>query len=58
MEKYITERDKVIGILRASGDGNIKVLGTTIYDLRSTEISLSCDEAADQIMNKGINITF
>jgi hypothetical protein len=58
MEEYITEREKLIEVLRSGGSENIKILGTRIYDLRSNEISLSCDEAADQIMNKRIHITF
>ena len=45
-------------ILKYGGSGNIKVLGTRIYDLRSNEISLSCEEMADQMMGKGIHITF
>jgi hypothetical protein len=57
-ETYIIERDMLVEVLNFSGNANIKVLGTRIYDLRSNEISLSCDEAADQIMNKCIHITF
>lgn len=57
-EQYITERNVLVEILRFGGVGNIKVLGTQIYDLRSHEISLSREEISDQIMSKGINITF
>jgi hypothetical protein len=57
-ESYITEKDMLVEVLNFSGNANIKVLGTRIYDLRSNEISLSCDEAADQIMNKCLHITF
>lgn len=57
-EEYVTDRDMLIEILKFGGNGNIKVLGTRIYDLKSNEISLSCEEMADQIMSKGIHITF
>ena len=57
-EEYITDRDMLVEILKFGGSGNIKVLGTRIYDLKSNEISLSCEEMADQIMSKGIHITF
>lgn len=57
-EGYITDRDMLIKVLKFSGNGNIKVLGTRIYDLKSNEISLNCEEMADQIISKGIHITF
>lgn len=57
-EEYVTDRDMLTEILKFGGNGNIKVLGTRIYDLKSNEISLSCEEMADQIMSKGIHITF
>ncbi|MEF2876960.1 MAG: hypothetical protein U0N90_00900 [Blautia sp.] len=57
-EEYITDRDMLIEILKFGGSGNIKVLGTQIYDLKSNEISLGYEEMADQIMSKGIHITF
>ena len=57
-EEYVTDRDMLIEVLKFGGSGNIKVLGTRIYDLKSNEISLSCEEMADQIMSKGIHITF
>lgn len=57
-EEYITDRDLLMELLKFNGDGNIKVLGTQIYDLQNREISLSCEEMADQIMRKGIHIIF
>jgi hypothetical protein len=57
-EEYITEKNMLIELLNFGGNDNIKVLGTQIYDLKSHEISLSCEEIADLIMSKSINITF
>lgn len=57
-EEYVTDRDMLVEVLKFGGSGNIKVLGTRIYDLKSNEISLSCEEMADQIISKGIHITF
>lgn len=55
---YVTGKEELEEILRAGGNGNIRVLGTQIYDLKSREISLDCKEMADQIISKGIHITF
>lgn len=55
-EEYVTDRDQLVAMLKHGGSGNIKVLGTQIYDLKSNEISLSCEELADQIMSKSIHI--
>ncbi|MCD8249953.1 MAG: hypothetical protein LUC60_08925, partial [Lachnospiraceae bacterium] len=57
-ENYITAEETLIETLHFSGNANIKVLGTQIYDLKSHEISLSCKEAAEQIINKCIHIIF
>lgn len=57
-EKYITDKDILTAILKFGRSGNIKVLGTQIYDLRSNEISLSYEELTDQIMSRKIHITF
>lgn len=57
-EGYITEREGLIAMLKAGTNGNLKVLGTQIYDLRSNEIALECEEMADQIISNSINITF
>lgn len=57
-EEYIIDRDILAEILKSGGSGNMKVLGTRIYDLKSSEISLSCEELADQIVSKGIHVTF
>lgn len=57
-EGLITDRDAVWVWLRAGTVGNIAVLGTRIYDLRSNEISLGCEELAGLIVERGIHITF
>lgn len=57
-EGLITDRDAVRAWLRAGTVGNIAVLGTRIYDLRSNEISLCCEELARLIVERGIHITF
>ncbi len=57
-EGYVTDRNLLIEILKFGGSGNIKVLGTRIYDLRSSVISLSREEMADQMISKGIHIIF
>lgn len=54
----IGDRCAVQAWLRAGTVGNITVLGTRDYDLRSHEISLSCEELAGLIMEKEIHITF
>lgn len=58
MKGYITSREALLAVLKAGTNGNLKVLGTQIYDLRSNEIALGCDEMADQIISNNINITF
>lgn len=55
---YITEKDMLAELLNYSGNAAIKVLGLRIYDLRSHEITLSCEEAAGEIMRDGIYIVF
>lgn len=57
-KEYVKDRDILINVLKFAGNGNVKVLGTQIYDLKSKEISLSCEEMTDQIISKGIHITF
>ena len=58
-EKIIQDREHVKNILSAGTDGNIVVLGTLIYDIRSKDISVSSDELADLIIKpNGINIIF
>lgn len=58
VEEYVTNREMLVEVLKFGGSGNIKVLGTRIYDLKSNVISLSCEEIVDQIISKGIHITF
>ena len=58
-EKILMEKESIKEILSTGTNGNIAVLGTQIYDLRSREITLSCDELADLIMEpNGIQIMF
>ena len=55
----LTDRNHLKAILDTGIKGNVVVLGTRIYDLRSKEISLSCEELTDLIMKpNGISITF
>lgn len=58
-ENILRDREHVKAILSTGTDGNIVVLGTLIYDIRSREISISSEELADLIMQpNGINIIF
>ena len=57
-EKYITDQDTLIKMLHTATEGNMKVLGTQIYDLRSREISLTREELAEQIILNRIHVTF
>lgn len=58
-EGILTDRNHIKAILGTGIEGNVVVLGTRIYDLRSKEISLRCEELTDLIMKpNGINITF
>ena len=55
---FIEDRDAIQVFLETGIGGNIVVLGTRIFDLRSNEISLSCEELAGLIVGKEIHITF
>lgn len=58
-EHILEDREHVKAILSTGTDGNIVVLGTQIYDLRSKGISISSEELADLIIQpNGINIIF
>ncbi|MBQ4284257.1 MAG: hypothetical protein IJB96_10070 [Lachnospira sp.] len=58
-EKILQERTHIINILNVGTSGNVKVLGTRLYDLRNTEISVSCEDLAELIMQpNGVNIAF
>lgn len=58
-ENILWDKEHIKAILSTGNNGNIVVLGTQIYHLRSEEISMSCDELAELIMTpNGINITF
>ena len=49
-EGILTDKEHINEILSSGSDGNILVLGTKIYDLRSREISISCAELTDLIV--------
>lgn len=58
-ENILNDREHVKAILSTGTDGNIVVLGTLIYDIRSREISITSEQLADLIMQpNGINIIF
>lgn len=57
-ENDIQEKECLLEILDMGSGGCIKVLGTQIYDLRSTILSLQREELADQIIQQKIHITF
>lgn len=58
-EKILENREHIKAFLGAGTDGNIVVLGTLIYDVRSREISVSIEELTDYIVQpNGININF
>ena len=58
IEGIVTSEVELERILETGINGNLKVLGTEIYDLKSREITLSCREAAQLITKQQINITF
>ncbi|MGF0032325.1 hypothetical protein ACQRBN_05100 [Bariatricus sp. SGI.154] len=58
-ENILTDKECMKAILSVGSNGNIVVLGTRNYDLRTNEISTSCDELADLIMTpNAIHIIF
>lgn len=58
-ERFLDDREDVKAMLSTGADGNIVVLGTRIYDIRSREISISSEELADLIVQpNGIQIIF
>jgi hypothetical protein len=58
-EKILENKNYIKAMLRTGSSGNIVVLGTLIYDIRSKEISISSEELADLIIQpNGINIIF
>ena len=56
-EKMIENREHIKSILTTGTNGNVVVLGTRIYDIRSGEISISPDDLTNLIMQpNGIQI--
>ncbi len=58
-ENIIEDKEHIKAILSTGIDGNIVVLGTRIFDIRSREISVNSETLADLILQpNGINIIF
>lgn len=57
-EGFIRDECAIRAWLRAGTVGNITVLGTQVYDLRSNAISLGCGELTRLIVERGIHIIF
>lgn len=58
-EHILEDREHIASILRTGTNGNVVVLGTLIFDIRSREISISSEELADfMVKPNGINIIF
>lgn len=58
-ENMFEDKEHIKAILSTGIDGNIVVLGTLIFDIRSREISLSSEELTELIAQpNGINIIF
>lgn len=58
-EKILEDREHIKAILSTGTSGNIVVLGTRIFDIRSTDISIGSEELTDLIMQpNGISIIF
>lgn len=58
-ENILMDKEHIRAILSTGANGNIVVLGTLIFDIRSRAISISSEELTDFIMQpNGINIIF
>ena len=58
-EKIIEDKEHIKTILSTGTNGNIIVLGTLIYDIRSRDISITSDELTNLIVQpNGIHIIF
>lgn len=58
-ENILKEKEHIKAILSTGVDGNIVVLGTLIFDIRSRDISKTSEKLADLIVQpNGINIIF
>lgn len=55
---YISKEQELIPILSAGNAGNIKILGTQIYDLECREVSLEVEELATKLIKNEIHIVF
>ena len=55
---YFSEKQEVIRMLKCGISGNLKVLGTQLYDLKSRELSLTVEDAARQLIQGTLHITF
>lgn len=55
----LTDKSAITEILKVSAPGNVKIHGTRMSDLRAKDISMTCEELADLILEpNGINIIF
>ena len=58
-EKILESKEHINAILSTGTNGNIVVLGTRIYDIRSKDISIRSEELTELILQpNGINIIF
>lgn len=55
-EGIMTGAEELLPFLRAGNNGTIKILGTEIYDIKTQEITLKCEEVAAKIVDKSIHI--
>lgn len=55
-EGIMAGAEELLPFLRAGNNGTIKILGTEIYDIKTQEITLKCEEVAAKIVDKSIHI--
>lgn len=58
-EEILTNREHMQAILNVGTDGNLVVMGQSIFDIRNREIHLTCSKLVDLILTpNGIHIVF
>lgn len=57
-EGVVKESRELLPLLLTGTDGHRKVFGSEIYDFKDREISLSCEEIAEKIVDRKIHIIF
>lgn len=55
---YIHDRREILGLVSMYRHGNIRFLGTEIYDIENREISMRKELFAEGILTDSINVTF